>query len=377
MGATLAVAFLERLNFLHFLLLAVFGVFLGLTAIRGKWGWNFGRIAVLSMAGCMTLAPFVWLVCAAVKDPAVLNTYTFLPGIKTIIDNISTKPLPEKPTVIYTRLQENKTDLLPDELQQKIDSGQVVPLPSTTVIASDAMGKVVDSKQINNANFRELFKPRVSLRDVLTFWRFVFNSLFLAAAGTFISLVFSSMGGYALAKYKFRGSGPIQVFMLASLTIPGVVLLAPNFDTIYRLGWMDTYLAFLIPGCVGVFGIFLFRQACLQIPNDIIEAGRIDGCGEFRIYLTLIMPLVRPMIGAYCLVTFLGWWNTFLGPQIYLQSESKLTLPVILNQYIGLYSQQYGVFLAGTLLSIIPPAVLFFSLQREFISGLTSGGGQQ
>jgi multiple sugar transport system permease protein len=185
------------------------------------------------------------------------------------------------------------------------------------------------------------------------------------------------MGGYALAKYKFKGQTAIQIFMLSSLTIPGVVLLAPNFNIIYKLGWMDTYLAFLIPGAVSVFGIFLFRQATMQIPNDIIEAGRIDGCGEFRIYLTLIIPLVRPMIGAYCLITFLGLWNAFLGPNIFLQTEAKLTLPVILNQYIGLYSQQYGVFLAGTLVAIIPPAILFFALQREFIAGLTSGAVKQ
>jgi ABC-type glycerol-3-phosphate transport system permease component len=165
--------------------------------------------------------------------------------------------------------------------------------------------------------------------------------------------------------------------MLASLTIPGVVLLAPNFEVIWRLGWMDTYKALLIPGCVSVFGIFLFRQAMLSIPDDLIEAGRIDGCGEFRIYMTLVMPLVRPMIGAFILISFLGSWNAFIAPNIFLQTQGKLTLPVVLNQYISTYRQQYGVFLAGTLLAIIPPAILFLSLQREFIRGLTSGALKQ
>jgi ABC-type glycerol-3-phosphate transport system permease component len=115
----------------------------------------------------------------------------------------------------------------------------------------------------------------------------------------------------------------------------------------------------------------------LGVPNDLLEAGRIDGCGEFRIYLQLAMPLVRPMTGAFCLISFLGSWNSFLAPNIYLQTQSKLPLPVVLNQYIGEYAQHYGVFLAGTLLAIIPPAVLFFALQREFISGLTSGAVKQ
>jgi ABC-type glycerol-3-phosphate transport system permease component len=130
---------------------------------------------------------------------------------------------------------------------------------------------------------------------------------------------------------------------------------------------------------VSVFGIFLFRQAFLSVPDDLLEAGRIDGCSEFRIYLTLIMPLVRPITAAFCLITFLAAWNAFLAPNIFLQSQSKLTLPVILNQYVGApeTKQQYGVFLAGTLLAIIPPATLFLVLQREFIAGLTSGAVKQ
>ncbi|HEY7090245.1 MAG TPA: carbohydrate ABC transporter permease, partial [Tepidisphaeraceae bacterium] len=193
----------------------------------------------------------------------------------------------------------------------------------------------------------------------------------------FLAMVFSSMGGYALAKYRFAGRNAILTFMLASLTIPGVILIAPNFKVIWRLGWIDTYLSLLVPACVSVFGIFLYRQAILGVPDDLLEAGRIDGCGEFRIYLTLIMPLVRPMTGAFCLITFLGTWNSFFAPNVYLQSQINLTLPVVLNQYIEQFRQQYGVFLAGTLLAIIPPAVLFFALQREFISGLTSGAVKQ
>lgn len=364
--------FIGRFNGLHWTLVAILGICLGLMAIRARWGWNFARVAVLAMAAVMTLAPFLWLLCAAVKDPNVLNTYVFMPPPARISEGISSKPLPEGKTVVLSRLEETGVDPMPAVAREKT----ATTLPSTTVLANGATG-VVESTQLNIVNFRELFKPRSSLQGTVPFMRHVLNSLFLASAGTFISLVFSSMGGYALAKYKFRGQNVVQVFMLSSLTIPGVVLLAPNFETIYKLGWMDTYAAFLVPGAVGVFGIFLFRQACSQIPNDIIEAGRIDGCSEFRIYLTLIMPLVRPMIGAYCLVTFLGWWNSFLGPQIFLQTQAKLPLPVVLNQYIGLFSQQYGVFLAGTLLAIIPPAVLFFALQREFIAGLTSGAVKQ
>jgi ABC-type glycerol-3-phosphate transport system permease component len=235
----------------------------------------------------------------------------------------------------------------------------------------------ISAQTINLSNFRDLFSPTLTRDGPISFWRYVVNSLFLASTLTFISLFFSSMGGFALSKYRFRGRNFIMVYMLASMAIPAVVLLAPNFEVIWRLGWMDTYKSLIIPAAVSAFGIFLFRQAMLNVPNELLEAARIDGCSEFRIYLTLVMPLVRPMSGAFCLISFMGAWNAFLGPNIFLTSQAKLTLPVVLNQFMGTYVERYGVFLAGTLIAMIPPAILFFSLQKEFISGLTSGAVKQ
>ena len=226
---------------------------------------------------------------------------------------------------------------------------------------------------MNLDNFRVLFGGRKTLQGTVYFWQYIVNSLFLAGAGTMIQLFFSSLGGYALAKYEFRGKRLVMGFMLGSMMIPAMILLAPVYEMICKLGWVDTYLALLVPGAVSVFGMFLFRQAILSVPDDLIEAGRIDGCGEFGIYLKLVMPLVRPMSAAFCLVAFLGRWNSFIAPNVYIHSQHKLTLPVVLNQYVGFYSQQYGVFMAGTLLAIVPPAILFFALQREFVTGLTSG----
>ena len=279
---------------------------------------NYAQLVSLLLVATLILMPFVWLVCAAFKDKNVLNEYMFLPA-------------PNK----------------------------------------------ISSETINLDNFRTLFTAQATPQGPVSFWRHIVNSVFLASAGTVLSMVFSSMGGYALSKFRFRGRNAILTLMLASLTVPTVALLAPNLQVISMLGWMDSYKALLIPASVSVFGIFLYRQAMLSVPNDLIEAGRIDGCGEFRIYLQLIMPLVRPMTGAFCLITFLGIWNSFLGPNVFLQTQSKLPLPVVLNQYIGVYTSQYGVFLAGTLLAIIPPAVLFLALQREFISGLTTGAVKQ
>ena len=306
------------MNALHAVLLFAAAVFVILLPLSRRFAWGYARFTTLSMVAIVILMPFAWLVCSAFKDKSVLNEYTFLPPVEKI-----------------------------------------------------------NSSTINLDNFRTLFAEQETVQGPVRFWRYVGNSLFLASAGTALSLLFSSMGGYALAKYRFRGRAAIVLFMLACLTVPPVALLSPNYAVMWQLGWLDSYKALLVPAAVSILGVFLFRQALLGVPDDLIEAGRIDGCGEFRIYFQLAMPLVRPMTGAFCLISFLGMWNSFLPPNVFLQTQAKLPLPVVLNQYIGTYTQQYGVFLAGTLVAIIPPAILFFALQREFISGLTSGAVKQ
>jgi len=305
------------MNSLHWsliLLACIFVVLYGLFPRNRAIAFTYLRYVVLGIAAWIMLAPFAWLICSVIKDKDVLMTYTFLPPIRE-----------------WSR------------------------------------------ETLNLDNFRALFAGEQSLRGTVYFWQYIVNSLFLACTMTMVQLFFSSLGGYALAKYDFKGRTWLMFYMLGTRMVPGLLLLAPVYKMMFNFGWMDTYWALIVPGAANVFGMFLFRQAMLNTPDSLIEAARIDGCGEFSIYYTVVMPLVRPMTGAFCLVTFMGSWNSFLGPQIYLQSKAKLTLPVILNQYVGVYQQQYGVFLAGTLLAIIPPAILFFALQREFVAGLSSG----
>jgi ABC-type glycerol-3-phosphate transport system permease component len=207
----------------------------------------------------------------------------------------------------------------------------------------------------------------------IPFGRYVMNSLFVAGASVLIQMFFASLGGFALAKYQFRAKKLIMTIMLATMMIPGQVMLAPLYELIYKMGMMDSYLGLIVPGMVSVFGMFLFRQAMLQIPDELLEAARMDGCTEFGVYWNVALPVSRPMIGAFCLVAFMGNWNSFLWPQIVLHTSDLFTLPIGLNQMVGTYNQQYGLMMAGTLLAILPVMILFFILQREFISGLTQG----
>ena len=305
------------MNLLQAGLLALLGIGLALL-VSGRRGPGralaYARWVLLLVAGGLTLLPFVWLVCAAIKDPSQTMASTFLPPVSQW-----------------------------------------------------------SAETINLTNFRLLFKGEASMGGTVYFWTYVLNSVFLASASTVIQLVLGSAGGYALAVYDFKGRKALMLFMLGTMMIPGMILLAPIYRLLFAFGWLDTWLCLLVPGAVSAFGIFLFRQGAQQVPRELIEAARLDGASELRIWWQVVMPLLRPISGAFCLITFLGSWNNFLAPQVYISSQDLLTLPVVLNQYLGVYSKQYGVFLAGTLIAIIPPAALFIALQREFVSGLTSG----
>lgn len=266
---------------------------------------------VLVALGLLSLTPFIWLICSTFKTAGDFFTYTFLPW--------------DAQHGIHWR------DLTLD-------------------------------------NYRQLFR-----REPFALW--MINSIFLASAYTVSVVTLSSLAGFALAKYRFAGRKLLMVVMLATMFVPGQVLLLPNYEVMYTIGWLDTYAAILVPSAVSVFGMFLFRQAMLGVPDELLQAGRIDGCSEFRLWWEVALPIVRPMIGAFTLLSFMGSWNSFLWPQVILQEPSRYTLPIGLSNMIGVpeYQTHYGILMAGTLLSILPVAVLFFVLQRDFVSGLASG----
>lgn len=213
----------------------------------------------------------------------------------------------------------------------------------------------------------------ISLFAQVNFLRFLLNSLFVTCTTVTLQLLMASLGGYALSCYRFRGQRVLMVLLLVSMMIPGPVMLAPLYELLFHLRLIDTHAGLIIPGLVNVLGVFLFRQAMLNIPKDLIHAGRVDGASEFGIYWHVALPVVRPTIGAFTLIAFMGTWNSFLWPQVVLQSNDLFTLPIALNQLVGLYHDDYGALMAGTLLAVLPVVLLFFLLQREFISGLTEG----
>src|SRR4051812_48569271 len=218
-------------------------------------------------------------------------------------------------------------------------------------------------------NFRVLFSRE-------PYARWLINSLFVSSLQTALVVTLSSLGGFALAKYRFAGKRVLVAVMFATLLLPAQVLYpSGGVDLVRRLGWVNSYLAVIVPGSVSVFGIFLFMQAMKGVPDELLQAARVDGCSELRLWWEIALPIVRLMIGAYTLLSFLASWNAFLWPQIVLQTETKYTLPIALTNMLGQpeYHTPYGVLMAATLLSIVPVAILFFVMQKDFIAGLTSG----
>ena len=217
------------------------------------------------------------------------------------------------------------------------------------------------------SNYRNLWKA-------VPYNRYFINSVFIATASTLLTLFFCSLGGYAFAKYEFRGKKILFGILLASMMVPFQVLLVPLFGLMYDIGWLNSYKAIIIPFSVGAFGIFLMRQFIVTIPSELIDAARIDGCSEFGIYYRIILPIIKPALGALTIYTFLGSWNGYLWPLIILRDEAKYTLPIGLANLISIYRQDYGMLMAGTLLSILPIVILFLAMQREFVQGITLGG---
>jgi multiple sugar transport system permease protein len=209
----------------------------------------------------------------------------------------------------------------------------------------------------------------------LNIQNFFFNSLLVAVVTVLGNLAFCSMVGYALAKMDFPGKRVLFVLVMVTLMTPGVVTFVPLFVLIAKIGLVNTYPALFLPFLTSPLGVFLMRQFMLGIPDSLIEAARIDGAGEVRIFARVVMPLCGPPLATLGILTFLGSWNNFLWPLVAAQSEDKYTLPVALSLFsTGQDATDYGLLLAGSVLVITPIVLLFVSLQRFFIQSVASAG---
>ncbi len=241
----------------------------------------------------------------------------------------------------------------------------ITSLKPTTEIAQPTVSLIVKHPTI---------EPYQKLIDGGLIVRATWNSFIIALISTVGSMLLCTLAGYAFAKHNFPGKNAIFLTLLATMMIPGSVLLVPSFLLLRDFGWLDTWLPLIVPGLAGAFGVFLARQFIEKIPDSLLESAKLDGATEVRIFRSLILPLTKPLLATLGILTFLGSWNSFVGPLIILLDEKKFTLPLVIAMLQGRFTGQDNVQMAGALVSIFPVLVIFFLFQKQIVSSLASSG---
>ncbi len=220
------------------------------------------------------------------------------------------------------------------------------------------------------ANYRQV------LANVAEFpvWRWTGNSLFISLSVTALVLTVDSLAAFAYSRLRWKGRDKVFAVLVATMLVPGQVLLIPTYLLIRGLHWFDTYAALIVPAGAGAFGVFLLRQFFLTIPTELEEAARLDGCGPLGVFWHVILPLSRPALATLGIFTFMGTWNAFEGPLIYTDSLSMRTLPIGITIFQGHYGAEYGPMMAAASLAAIPVLTAFLIFQKHIIKGISLTG---
>ncbi len=205
------------------------------------------------------------------------------------------------------------------------------------------------------------------------FGRYIFNSVFVAAAGVILTVGVCSLAGYAFAKMDFKGNDKIFLFLVMTMVVPSEVIIIPLFLITKGLGWLNTYRALILP-LPTAFGVFIMRQAILDVPQDLIDAAKIDGCGNLKIFFKVVLPLVKSSMLALSIFTFVGAWNNFLWPLVASTKTEMKTLPLALSMMKTQFNTDVGLTMACAVINFLPPFIFYVFIQGRFKEGMTLNG---
>lgn len=214
-------------------------------------------------------------------------------------------------------------------------------------------------------------------KKVLTespFFYWLGNSLFVTGTNTVIVLFTSSLVGYIFSRFRFKGMRVLFMVLLFTMMVPAQVTMITTFILVDSIGLYDSVFALIIPAFVNAFGIYLCKQFCDEIPRELMESAKIDGAGNFTIYLKIVLPQIRPALGALAIFTFLEYWNDYLNPLIYLSSTKNMTLPLALNYFSTQHATNLSATMAAAALIMVPTAIVFILFQKQFIKGISMTG---
>lgn len=213
-----------------------------------------------------------------------------------------------------------------------------------------------------------------ALMDAMPMWRIIANSLGVAVVSTSLQLISGSMAAYGFGRLQFRGKNAVFGLYLATMMVPLQVLVVPLFIEMKMLNLQDTYMALLAPSIASAFGVFLLKQAVEGVPRELDEAATLDGAGHLRIFTMIVLPLIRPALATVAVFAFMGSWNSFLWPLVVIRSPEFMTLPLGLSTLQGQFTTRWDVVMAGSVVSIIPIAIVYLLAQRHIIAGVATTG---
>jgi alpha-1,4-digalacturonate transport system permease protein len=340
------------------------------TRIRGR-----GRLDVtdilsylyLLLGTILMFGPVLWLVMSSFKTPAALVEFppSFLPYTQNTIEVEGyDKPLP----LFEVTLENGVTKTMAQVRRIGLEAQMIDPA------APDEIVKVPIDQREENRSIQLAWGNYAEPLERFNFLTYLRNSVVVTAAATLITLLINSMAAFALSKYQFRGRNLIFVIIIGTLLIPVTVILVPVFLVITTIGWNNNLWGVIIPGAATPTGVFLLRQYMLTIPDELLEASRIDGASEWRIYWQIILPLSKPALAVLAIFSVMWRWNDFLWPLIVLSRSEVFTLQIGLNSFQGELNVQWHYVLAMTVLTLLPVTVVFAFLQRFITTGIATTG---
>jgi len=341
-----------------------------LGARRGyaRWDWaDWAAHAYLLLGTLLMFGPVLWLVLSSVKTPSGLNVFppTFLPWEQTQIE------LPGQsgklPLYEVTR-GDHAGQTLAELRRVGLQATMVDPAKPDTVVRAP----VADLKKI--MRLHAAWENYGDLIDKFSFGTYLWNSVFITVVATALTLLINSMAAFALSKYRFPGREPVFLIMLATLMIPPTIVLVPNYFIAAALGLTNNLWGVIWPAVATPTGVFMLRQYMLTLPDDLLEAARMDNASEWRIYWRIVLPLSAPALAVLAIFSVIWRWNEFLWPMVVLNRSSTFTLQLALNSFQGDLATQWHYLLAMTVLTLLPVTIVFLLLQRYITQGIAAAG---
>ena len=342
--------------------------FLTRTHGRNRMDWtDWVSYAYLLVGLCMMFAPVLWLVMSSFKTESALGQFppTFLPYTqKTVMVKGHDAALP-----LFMAKDEQGTVR---QLVQVRRMGIVATMIDPAKPDVEINVNVDDSAPVNELKFA--FGNYTEIFGKFSFGVYLWNSVFITVVATLITLLFNSMAAFALSKYQFRGQKAVFVLIIATLMIPPTIILVPVFLVINSLGLLNSLWGVILPAVATPTGVFLLRQYMLTIPDELLEAARMDHASEWRIYWKIILPLAAPALAVLAIFSVMWRWNDFLLPLIVLSKSEFFTLQLALNSFQGELNTQWHYLLAMTVITLIPITLVFAFLQKYITTGIASAG---